>query len=186
VLADVGFSDLPRAFPSYTNQQEAVMRAHLLGGLTIVALLALGSCKDDVGITVSERFAATLSGASSRPTPITTTASGTASFTYVADIKTLFYRIDVASIDSVFLAHIHGPADTGQTAGVVLNLFVPAAPKGLAFSGTLAQGVGGDLGAPAGMTLDSLLVLMRNGHAYVNVHTRAHPAGEIRGQVVTQ
>lgn len=33
---------------------------------------------------------------------------------------------------------------------------------------------------------DSLLVLMRNGHAYVNVHTVAQPAGEIRGQVVKQ
>jgi hypothetical protein len=162
------------------------MGERMFAGLTLAALLALGSCKDDVGITVSERFTANLSGANSRPTPITTAASGTASFTYVSDIKTLFYRIDVASIDSVFLAHIHGPADTGNTAGVVLNLFVPAAPKGLGFTGTLAQGVGGDLGAPAGMTLDSLLVLMRNGHAYVNVHTRAHPAGEIRGQVVKQ
>jgi len=161
------------------------MRAPLLGGLNIVALLALGSCTDNVGITVSERFAATLSGANSRPTAITSSASGTASFTYVSDIKTLFYRIDVASIDSVFLAHIHGPADTGQTAGVVLNLWLGPV-KGPGFTGTLAQGVGGDQGAPAGMTLDSLLVLMRNGNAYVNVHTRAHPAGEIRGQVVKQ
>ena len=161
------------------------MRAPLLGGLTIVALVAVGSCKDDVGITVSERFAATLSGASSRPTPITSSASGTASFTYVSDIKTLFYSINVAGIDSVFLAHIHGPADTGQTNGVVLNLWLGPV-KGPGFTGTLAQGVGGDLGAPAGMTLDSLLVLMRNGNAYVNVHTRAHPAGEIRGQVVKQ
>jgi len=31
---------------------------------------------------------------------------------------------------------------------------------------------------------DSLLVLMRNGMAYVNVHTAANPAGEIRGQLV--
>src|SRR6266566_3943059 len=128
------------SYTSYTNQQEAVMRAPLLGGLTIVALLALGSCKDDVGITVTERFAATLSGANVVPTPITTTATGSAQFTYVGDIKTLFFEVDVA----------------------------------------------GELGAPTGMTLDSLLVLMRNGHAYVNVHTVAHPAGEIRGQVVKQ
>lgn len=161
------------------------MGERMFGGLTLAALLALGSCKDDVGITVSERFVATLSGAKSRPTPITTTASGTATFTYVGDIKTLFYRIDVANIDSVFLAHIHGPADTGHTAGVVLNLWLGPV-KGPGFSGTLAQGVGGDLGAPANMTLDSLLVLMRNGNAYVNVHTRANPAGEIRGQVVKQ
>jgi len=152
---------------------------------TVAVVLALGSCKDDVGVTVSERFMATLSGASSRPTPITTTATGTAEFTYVADLATLFYRIDVGSLDSVTLAHIHAPADTGSNAGVVLNLFL-GPTKGPGFSGTLAQGVGGDLGAPAGMTMDSLLVLLRNGHAYVNVHTRAHPAGEIRGQVVKQ
>jgi len=164
------------------------MRGRLVFGVaTLAVVLALGSCKDDVGVTVSERFVATLSGASSRPAPITTTATGTAEFTYVADLATLFYRIDVASIDSVFLAHIHAPADTGQTNGVVLNLWLGSNPaKGLAFTGTLAQGVGGDLGAPAGMTLDSLLVLMRNGNAYVNVHTRAHPAGEIRGQLVKQ
>ncbi len=162
------------------------MRGRLVFGIaTVGVVLALGSCTDDVGVTVSERFRATLSGASSRPTPITTTAAGTAEFTYVADLATLFYRIDVGSIDSVTLAHIHAPADTGSNAGVVLNLFL-GPTKGPAFSGTLAQGVGGDLGAPAGMTMDSLLVLLRNGHAYVNVHTRAHPAGEIRGQLVKQ
>jgi len=158
------------------------MRGRLVFGVgTVAVVLALGSCKDDVGVTVSERFMATLS----RPTPITTTATGTAEFTYVADLATLFYRIDVGSLDSVTLAHIHAPADTGSNAGVVLNLFL-GPTKGPGFSGTLAQGVGGDLGAPAGMTMDSLLVLLRNGHAYVNVHTRAHPAGEIRGQVVKQ
>ena len=162
------------------------MRIHLSGATTVAALVALASCSDnDVAIPVNEQFTATLSGANSRPTLITTTASGTATFTYVADLKTLVYRIDVASIDSVFLAHIHAPADTGQTAGVILNLWLGPV-KGLGFTGTLAQGVGGDLGAPVGMTLDSLLVLMRNGNAYVNVHTRAHPAGEIRGQVVKQ
>lgn len=162
------------------------MRGRLVFGVrTVAVVLALGSCTDNVGVTVSERFMATLSGASSRPTPITTTATGTAEFTYVADLATLFYRIDVGSIDSVILAHIHAPADTGNNAGVVLNLFL-GPTKGPGFSGTLAQGVGGDLGAPAGMTMDSLLVLLRNGHAYVNVHTRAHPAGEIRGQLVKQ
>jgi len=33
---------------------------------------------------------------------------------------------------------------------------------------------------------DSLLVLLRNGQAYVNVHTTANPGGEIRGQLVRQ
>jgi hypothetical protein len=157
----------------------------MLVGLTGAVLLALGSCTDKVGITVSERFSATMSGANVRPTPVTSTATGSATFTYVADLKQLFYEVDVVGIDSVTLAHIHGPADTATPAGVVLNLYTTGKSKGLGFTGVLAAGVGGELGAPS-ITMDSLLVLMRNGNAYVNVHTVAHPAGEIRGQVVKQ
>jgi CHRD domain len=156
-----------------------------LGALAAVLVLATCSDNDTTGVTVTQKFTATLSGAAQRPTPVTSGASGTATFEYVSDLKTLFYRVDVAAIDSVTLAHIHAPADTGSATGVVLNLFL-GPTKGLAFTGTLAQGVGGGLGAPAGMTLDSLLVLLGNGNAYVNVHTRLHPAGEIRGQIVKQ
>ncbi len=33
------------------------------------------------------------------------------------------------------------------------------------------------------ISFDDLLSAMRNGNAYVNVHTKVYPAGEIRGQV---
>jgi hypothetical protein len=75
---------------------------------------------------------------------------------------------------------------------VAVSLYTLAAPTGLSFSGAVGQGV---LGAPTGMSTDSLLVLLRNGHAYVNVHTRGptgangsggHGGGEVRGQVVPQ
>ena len=52
------------------------MGERMFGGQILAALLVLGSCKDDVGITVSERFLATLSGAKSRPTPIGDRSSG--------------------------------------------------------------------------------------------------------------
>ena len=172
------------------------MRRHvMLGGVTLAAAMALSNCTDKVGIQVSERFAATLSGANERPTAVTTTATGTASFTYLSDIGSIFYRLDVAGIDSAFAAHIHAPADTGAPAGVVINLFTGPNATKIGFTGTLAQGILGELGAPAGMTMDSLLVLLRNGNAYVNVHTRGptgtngsggHAGGEIRGQVVRQ
>src|SRR6267378_4351491 len=152
---------------------EALMRRHvMLGGVTLVAAMALSNCTDKVGIEVSERFTATLSAANERPIPDSSTATGTATFTYLSDIGSIFYRIDVAGIDSVSAAHIHAPADTGQSIGVVINLFTGPNATKIGFTGTLAQGILGELGAPNGMTMDSLLVLLRNGHAYVNVHTR--------------
>ncbi len=171
------------------------MRERLLAGIVIAALLGLGSCTDKVGITVSQHFTATLSAANEAPTPDSSTATGTATFTYVSDLGSIFYRLDVAGIDSAFAAHIHAPAGLDTNAAVVINLFTGPTTK-IGFTGTLAQGVLGEQGAPVGMTMDSLLVLLRNGHAYVNVHTRGpvnatthsggHPAGEIRGQVMLQ
>jgi len=157
----------------------------VFGGVAVAVLLAVG-CSDDVGITVTERFTATLNGTNEKPNAVTTTATGTAEFTYVADIPALFYRIDVAGIDSATAAHIHGPADINTPAGVIVNLFTGNPTKPLAFTGTLAEGVVGQLGAPVGMTMDSLLVLLRTGNAYVNVHTRVNLGGEIRGQVSRQ
>lgn len=171
------------------------MRVRMLGALTALGLLLEVSCSDNdtTGITVTDRFTATLSAANEVPAD-SSTATGTATFSYAPDVGSLFYRLDVAGIDSVFAAHIHAPAAADTNAGVVVTLFNGTTKLG--FTGTLAQGVAGQFGAPAGMTIDSLLVLMRNGHAYVNVHTRGtvnatthsggHPAGEIRGQVVKQ
>jgi hypothetical protein len=35
-------------------------------------------------------------------------------------------------------------------------------------------------------TFDSLMTRLNNGTAYVNVHTRRNPGGEIRGQITRQ
>src|SRR2546429_7370314 len=97
--------------------REALMRRHVwLGGVTLVAAMALSNCTDKVGIQVSERFTADLKGTNERPTQVTTTATGSATFTYVADIPALFYRIDVAGVDSALAAPIPPPAGTGKPA----------------------------------------------------------------------
>jgi len=167
------------------------MRGRLMFGVgTLAVLLAVGSCTDEVGPTEVENFVANLSGANERLTPVTTTATGVAHFSRVGNL--VIYRVEVTGIDSAFAAHIHAPADTGQSIGVAVSLFTLAAATGQNFSGAVGQGV---LGTPTGMSPDSLLVLMRNGHAYVNVHTRGptgangsggHGAGEVRGQIERQ
>jgi hypothetical protein len=38
----------------------------------------------------------------------------------------------------------------------------------------------------ANVSGDSLLVLLNNGNAYVNIHTQNRTGGEIRGQIIRQ
>ena len=94
----------------------------------------------------------------------------------------LSYRIDVGNIQNVMAAHIHAPSSATQTAGVRVNFYVPpagTAPVSFTTTSTLASGVGS---LPNGLSQDSLVVLLRNGNAYANVHTTAFGGGEIRGQ----
>jgi len=95
---------------------------------------------------------------------------------------TLRYSISVSDLSGpATMAHIH----VGQP-GVSGPPVYTFAIKKVA-SGTLAEGTI-DLSAhPAkGISGDSLRVLINNGSAYINVHTAAHPSGEIRGQIVKE
>ena len=126
-----------------------------------------------------ELFVASLSGASEMP-PVATAGSGTATFTLIENV--LLFRLDVQNMVEVKAAHIHGPAPVGVNAPVRVNLYTAAAGTTFSGSGTVAQGA-----APApraGADFDSVMVLLRNGNAYVNVHTVANPGGELRGQIV--
>jgi len=170
---------------------------------TVGALILAGgvviACGDDepTGPELEiEEFTATLSGANEVPGNAST-ATGTATITRVG--PTLLFRVDVTGLTNPSAAHIHGPAADTANAGVRVNLCgatgVPAcpvgAPAGTAFTGTLATGTSVQI---SGISFDSLMVLLRNGNAYVNVHTNDNTggantgpgdlqAGEIRGQV---
>ncbi|HTX13975.1 MAG TPA: CHRD domain-containing protein [Candidatus Baltobacteraceae bacterium] len=132
-------------------------------------------------------FKATLSGKQQNP-PIDTPAHGTATFTLSASGKSLTYRLYVADIDSVSMAHIHiGPE--GQEGPVAVWLYPskpPAVIKKGKFTGVLARGTITEaslMGPLQGKTIADLVSDIKDGNAYVNVHTTAHPEGEIRGQI---
>ena len=153
------------------------MRGRLVFGVvTLAAIVAVGSCKDDVGLTSippePERFIAFLSG-DNEPTPVTTQAQGLATITVNGNV--LSYSVSLSNIDSAFLAHIHH-AVADSNGPVRVNLYIPPRPsKGLDFSGLLISDT-----ATVG---DSVLTWIRGGAAYVNVHTKLNPGGEIRGQL---
>ena len=145
----------------------------LAGSLCL--LLAVGGV--GCGEADPSSFAVTLTAANEVP-PTTSAATGTATFVLNGD-ATVQYRIEVHSITSVTGAHIHsgGPTATGP---VRVTLF--SGPTSGAIDGELAQGTF-DASDVVGISFDTLLDEMRDGMAYVNVHTTANPNGEIRGQV---
>jgi len=128
------------------------------------------------------RYTATLSGANEVPAR-TTTASGTATIT--EDNTALNYTVNVAGITAVTAAHIHVGA-AGVNGGVIAPLFGTTTPTG-AMTGVLATGtITQSTITATNVSMDSLRVLLRNGNAYVNVHSSTYPGGELRGQVVRQ
>ena len=71
---------------------------------------------------------------------------------------------------------------------MLVTLFSAAAPGINVANGVLSTGTfpSAQFTIKTGVTLDSVLVLLRTGKAYVNVHTVANPSGEIRGQLTSK
>jgi hypothetical protein len=154
--------------------------------LTLLALLLV--ITGTVAANAGGNYQAHLTGDAQVPSPVDTLSQGQALFKVSADGSSMQYKLIVANLDDVFMAHIHlGPVDGN---GPVAAWLYPSAPPPQlipgTFSGVLAEGTitAADLTGPlAGMSLDALLAEMDAGNAYVNVHTLNHPPGEIRGQI---
>jgi hypothetical protein len=115
----------------------------------------------------TETFTAAMSGAQEVP-PVSTAASGNAEATYDRNSSTLSYRVAYSGLSGpATAAHIHGPAGPGANAGVV----VP-------FTNVGSSPIAGQVK----LTPEQFNQLA-SGQLYVNVHTAAHPGGEIRGQL---
>lgn len=135
----------------------------------------------------SKSFKAHLTGDQEVP-PVETLATGQAIFRLSKDGSELYYKLIVANLDNVTMAHIH-LAPAGDTGGVVVWLYPDGPPPQLiegTTNGILAEGVitGEDLvGSLEGQDLAALLEEMNDGNAYVNIHTSQVGSGEIRGQI---
>ena len=115
---------------------------------------------------------------------VETNATGVAQFRVGADA--LDFRLNVANITDVLMAHIHLEGADGP---VVAWLYPDAPPPEEIpgrFGGTLATGTitADDLVGPLRENgLDALIDEILDCNAYVNVHTTEHPDGEIAGAI---
>lgn len=150
--------------------KQSIVSSGRLGLLSLAAIAAFAVAGLG-GISVAHADPVTLT-AKLVPVPgAPPTGIGHVTATYDAASQVLSWQVDYAGLSGPLLAaHIHGPATPGMDAPVVVP-FQP--PFQNPFSGH------------AKLTLDQVSQLL-GGLYYVNLHTQAFPAGEIRGQLNVQ
>jgi len=152
----------------------------LLAG-ALISLVIVSTMNPNFVLAVGEKFKAKLKGANEVP-PVNSTATGTDTF----KVNTDFIRsiINITGITDVTMAHIHAGIK-GQNGEPVVDLLKSGKQNktdgGIIISTNITAS---DLQGPmAGKTLQDLQTAMGNEKTYVNIHTSAHPDGEIRGQI---
>jgi len=129
--------------------------------LAMVALLTAGAAEAE-----TVHFAATLTGGDEVPSN-TSPGHGELSAELETAEKVLVYRATYTGLSGpAVAAHLHGPAAPGDNAPPLVTVESASSP----ISGT-ARLTGGQV--------EDLMA----GKWYFNVHTQAHPGGEIRGQL---
>ncbi|KWF26208.1 CHRD domain-containing protein [Burkholderia pseudomultivorans] len=133
-----------------------------------VALLA-GALVAGSAAAETVRLSANLQPSSEVP-PTATHGSGAVDASYDTATHTLKWTITYENLTGpATAAHFHGPAPVGQNAGVQVPI-----PKD-----ELASPIKGSK-----VLTDAQVTELMGGKWYFNVHTKEHPSGEIRGQVM--
>lgn len=128
-------------------------------------LLSACSALPGTGGGIVEKTSAPLTGAQEVP-PVSTAASGRSTISVAAD-RTVSGSVIVTGMEGT-AAHIHQGA-TGSNGPVIIPLAKTSATT---------------FAVPAGSRLsDAQYAAYMNGGLYVNVHSAAHPGGEVRMQL---
>ncbi len=147
------------------------LTALLAAGLLLMAVPAAVFAADEV-------FKADLTGDAQVP-PITVNGTGDATVTIADDESSVSWDVSYSGLTGDAAAgHIHfGAADV---AGPVMIAFPSVSKTGS--DGTFASG---DYATGDGLPADwaGVLTAIRDGDAYVNIHTAANKGGEVRGQL---
>jgi hypothetical protein len=129
--------------------------------LAIAAVMTAGAARAEI-----IHFSAALTGADEVPAN-TSAGHGELSAELETNERTLAYRASYTGLSGkAVAAHFHGPAAAGANAPPVVPI----------------QDAGSPIGGSVRLTPDQAADLLA-GKWYFNVHTQAHPGGEIRGAV---
>jgi hypothetical protein len=127
---------------------------------------------------INSRASAALRGNLEVPA-VQTRASGLARLVLEED-GDIDFVLNARRIDGVLAAHIHhgGPGENGPVlVGLPLDM-ADTSNSRLSVSGEIT-----DADLPEGMTTLDLWQMIQNGETYINVHTEAHPSGELRANL---
>ncbi len=155
--------------------------------LLVVGMLPVAATASAEDSGPATHFTAHLTAAQEVQTPaVVSNATGRGSFTISDHDTKIHFRLSSRGLDRITQSHIH-LAPRGSNGGIVLFLF-PVGPgvsgEGWSVSGTVTAA---DVVQPAtgtAPTFAEIVAAIRAGNAYANIHTKAHPAGEIRGQLM--
>jgi len=137
----------------------------------IVAGVMAAAWAAGLALAAPTSFKVPLSGAQQVP-PVQTPGTGTADLTYDPTTRVVTWSITYSGLSTpVTMAHFHGPAAEGKNGPVVIWLTKQGSP------------VESPIKGEATLTPEQAQQFTA-GDWYINVHTRDHPAGEIRGQVM--
>jgi CHRD domain len=136
--------------------------------LAAVPLAWIGSIA--VAVAAPMSITVPLTGAQQVP-PVQTAGTGSASLTYDPTSRVLTWTVTYSGLSGpATMAHFHGPAAAGKNGPVVIWISEHGAAPTSPIKGQ------------ATLTPDQATQFTA-GEWYVNVHTKDHPGGEIRGQV---
>ena len=152
----------------------------IIGVLSVILLSSSIPTINLVFAQAEEVFKARLSGTQEVP-PNESPAGGSA-WVKTSNDK-IEYEVNVTDIDKVNAAHIH-LEQSGKNGPVILSLYKddPTELK----TGKLAEAnlTASNLEGPLkGKAVSDLVAAIKDGKAYVNVHSTDFPDGEIRGQL---
>ncbi|MBI1850625.1 MAG: CHRD domain-containing protein [Planctomycetes bacterium] len=126
---------------------------------------------------------AELRGDQERPIPVQSSGSGVATFTVSENHDQILVDLQTTGLQDVTGAHIHAGA-LGEAGPIIFSLFDGQSgpfPSPLLVTLTSANLMPHpEVGIS---TFEDAVTAILNGSAYINVHTQAHPGGEIRGQI---